>query len=143
MAEEEKKDPEDQQPLPSTKAEEEEERGTPELRACVFRVSGMDFSIPIESLVEIVEIEEVFLLPLTPEYIAGMIHYRGKAVPLVDLGVLYKRPHKSNLKGMPAIIAEYADELIGFVSDDLPRLEENFQGETIEMGEFFDTYRVR
>ncbi|RME65458.1 MAG: chemotaxis protein CheW [Nitrospirae bacterium] len=141
MAEEEKKGHEEQQSLPSAQAEEE--RVTPELRACVFRVSGMDFSIPIGSLVEVVEIEDVFFLPLAPEYIAGMIHYRGRAVPLVDLGVLYKRPHKTNLKGMPAIIAEYADDLIGFVSDDLPKLEEDFQGQTVEMGEFFDTYRVR
>ncbi len=121
----------------------EEERVAPELRACVFRLSGMDFSIPIESLVEIIEIEEVFFLPLVPEYIAGMIHYRGRAVPLIDMGVLYKKPPKRRFIGQPAIVAEYAGELIGFVSDELPKLEEEFQGEVIEMGEFFDTYRVR
>ncbi len=121
----------------------EEERVTPELRACILKVSGVEFSVPVEFLVEIVEIEEVFHLPLAPEYIAGMIHYRGRAVPLIDIGVLHNKSAKSNLTGATAIVTEYAGELIAFVSDELPRLGEEFQGEVIEMGEFFDAYRVR
>jgi len=125
------------------KPELEEERVVPELRACVFSIGGMKFSIPLEFLVEIVEIQEVFFLPLAPEYIAGMIHYRGRAVPLIDIGTLYNNPKKTPAEGSPAIVTEYAGELIAFLSDEIPNLSEEFEGEPIEMSEFFDTYRVR
>lgn len=138
MAEEER-----QEESPAPEAEVEEEKAAPELRACVFKISGIEFSVPLEFLVEIVEVEEVFFLPLVPDYISGMIHYRGRAVPLIDMGALHDRPKKQNLKGSSAIVTEYAGELIGFASDELPRLTEEFQGEIIEMGEFFDAYRVR
>ena len=59
---------------------------TPALNACTFRVGDQTFSIPLQYVKEITEVSEIFPLPLTPPYVDGVVHLRGYAIPVINIG---------------------------------------------------------
>ena len=50
-----------------------------------FFVAGERYAIGILDVNEIIEIEQVTRVPMTPAYIRGVINLRGNVVPVVDL----------------------------------------------------------
>jgi purine-binding chemotaxis protein CheW len=64
-----------------------------------FVTLGIDrevFAVPVETVVEILDMRPVFRIPETPAYLAGLIDVRGRGVPVIDLRVKL---------GLPAIAA--------------------------------------
>ncbi len=53
-----------------------------------FRVSNDLYAVAAERVVEVVPRIELRSIPHAPEALAGLFNYRGKAVPVIDLGVL-------------------------------------------------------
>ena len=51
-----------------------------------FSVSGENLAMSIEAVKEIIETPQVTRVPMTPEYIRGVINLRGNVVPVIDLG---------------------------------------------------------
>lgn len=45
------------------------------------------FAVPVETVVEIIDMRPVFRIPDTPPYFAGLIDVRGRGVPVIDLRV--------------------------------------------------------
>jgi purine-binding chemotaxis protein CheW len=43
------------------------------------------FAVPVEAVVEILDLRPVFRIPETPAYLAGLIDVRGRGVPVIDL----------------------------------------------------------
>ncbi|HWL18588.1 MAG TPA: chemotaxis protein CheW [Bradyrhizobium sp.] len=43
------------------------------------------FAVPVETVVEILDMRPVFRVPETPAYLAGLIDVRGRGVPVIDL----------------------------------------------------------
>jgi purine-binding chemotaxis protein CheW len=43
------------------------------------------FAVPVEAVVEILDMRPVFRVPETPAYLAGLIDVRGRGVPVIDL----------------------------------------------------------
>jgi purine-binding chemotaxis protein CheW len=54
------------------------------------------FGVPVESVLEILDMQPVFRVPETPSYLLGLIDLRGRSVPVIDL--------RAKL-GLPAIAA--------------------------------------
>ncbi len=55
-----------------------------------FVTLGIDrevFAVPVEMVVEILDMRPVFRIPETPPYFAGLIDVRGRGVPVIDLRV--------------------------------------------------------
>ncbi|ABC22203.1 chemotaxis protein CheW [Rhodospirillum rubrum] len=53
-----------------------------------FVTLGIDreiFAVPVEAVVEILDIRPMFRIPETPAYFAGLIDVRGRGVPVIDL----------------------------------------------------------
>ena len=53
-----------------------------------FVTLGIDrevFEVPVETVVEILDMRPVFRIPDTPPYLAGLIDVRGRGVPVIDL----------------------------------------------------------
>jgi len=53
-----------------------------------FRVAGVPYAVAVRRVVEVVPRVALRELPHAPGYLAGLLRYRGGAVPVVDLGVL-------------------------------------------------------
>lgn len=64
-----------------------------------FVTLGIDrevFAVPVETVLEILDMREMFRVPDAPAYLAGLIDLRGRSVPVIDLRVKL---------GLPAVAA--------------------------------------
>jgi purine-binding chemotaxis protein CheW len=55
-----------------------------------FVTLGIDreiFAVPVQAVVEILDMRPVFHIPEAPPYLAGLIDVRGRGVPVIDLRV--------------------------------------------------------
>ena len=43
------------------------------------------FAVPVDAVIEILDMREIYRLPEAPAYLAGLIDVRGRAVPVIDL----------------------------------------------------------
>ena len=53
-----------------------------------FVTLGIDrevFAVPVETVVEILDMREMFRVPDAPAHLAGLIDVRGRSVPVIDL----------------------------------------------------------
>ena len=55
----------------------------------VFRVAGDGYAIEAARVVEVIPRVELRALTHGPEALAGLLRYRGRMVPVIDLGVLF------------------------------------------------------
>ena len=51
-----------------------------------------EYAIALEKIVVIVEYNGVTTVPETPDYIVGVINYRGLVLPVIDLRIRFKKP---------------------------------------------------
>ena len=53
-----------------------------------FRVAGLPYGVAVGRVVEVVPRVPLRALPHAPGHLAGLLRYRGDAIPVVDLGLL-------------------------------------------------------
>jgi chemotaxis-related protein WspB len=53
-----------------------------------FRVADVPYAVAVRRVVEVVPRVALRAIPHAPKYLAGLLRYRGGAVPVVDLGLL-------------------------------------------------------
>ncbi len=112
---------------------------------CFFRRGGRSYYLPLDNLKEVVEIKEVFPLPLAPDYIRGAIPLRGTVVPVIDLAKIYNTDASAEEPNM-LIVVEAMKEEIGFLSEGLPGFtgsREIPEEDIIDINKFFETYMIR
>jgi purine-binding chemotaxis protein CheW len=80
-----------------------------------FRVEGQTYGVSILRVKEIIEHGSLTRVPLTPDYIRGVVNLRGNVVPIVDLAVRLGRPPEPVGKRTCHIIVEMDDAAGGSV----------------------------
>ncbi|HVZ50702.1 MAG TPA: chemotaxis protein CheW [Pseudolabrys sp.] len=71
-----------------------------------FVTIGIDrevFAVPVETVIEILDMRPVFRIPEAPAHLKGLIDVRGRAVPVIDL--------RTKL-GIPAIAADQNTRMV-------------------------------
>lgn len=53
-----------------------------------FRVGPTPYAVPVRQVIEVVPRVALRPVPHAPPCVPGLLHYRGGAVPVIDLGVL-------------------------------------------------------
>ncbi|MCX7793420.1 MAG: chemotaxis protein CheW [Thermodesulfovibrionales bacterium] len=112
---------------------------------CSFRRGTSVYYIPVDILKEVVEVKEIFPVPLAPHYIRGAIPLRGTVIPVIDLNRLERRTDTAVEPDM-LMVVEVRGELIGFLSEGLPNFvfaESVPEDGIIDINKFFETYMVR
>jgi len=89
-----------------------------------FLSSGEVYGAEVNSIKEIIEYGNITRVPLTPQYLRGVINLRGNVVPVVDLAVRLGKTENDIGKRTSIIIVEMksSDEEImdiGFVVDEV------------------------
>lgn len=56
------------------------------MQILTFTVAGAAFAIPSRTVIEVLPLVPARPLPLMPDFVRGIFTYRGRLVPLVDLG---------------------------------------------------------
>lgn len=74
-----------------------------------FRLEGQTYGVSILRVKEIIEHGSLTRVPLTPDYIRGVVNLRGNVVPIVDLAVRLGRPSEPTGKRTCHIIVEMDD----------------------------------
>jgi purine-binding chemotaxis protein CheW len=85
-----------------------------------FVTLGIDqevFAVPVEAVVEILDLRPMLRLPEAPAYLAGLIDLRGRSVPVIDLRVKL---------GLPAVAATETTRILV--------LEIPINGRTVALG---------
>jgi chemotaxis-related protein WspB len=54
----------------------------------MFRVAEVDYGVAVKRVIEVVPRVALRGVPHAPDYLAGLLRYRGGVVPVVDLGLL-------------------------------------------------------
>lgn len=62
-------------------------RETDSLQFVTLGIDREVFAVPVDAVVEILDMRPMFRLPEAPLYLAGLIDVRGRSVPVIDLRV--------------------------------------------------------
>jgi purine-binding chemotaxis protein CheW len=58
---------------------------TTQQQFCTFFIQGMMFGVEVETVQEVIRHQEMTVVPLAPDAIAGLINLRGQIVTAIDL----------------------------------------------------------
>lgn len=88
-----------------------------ELNILGFFLDRQEYGLGIERIREIIRIVEITPVPETPDFLAGIINFRGEIVPIVDLRRrLGLKPQDYSLN-TPIIISDINDCTTGIIVD--------------------------
>jgi purine-binding chemotaxis protein CheW len=89
-----------------------------------FVTLGIDrevFAVPVETVLEILDMREMFRVPDAPAYLAGLIDVRGRSVPVIDLRVKLGLPPAEATETTRIMVLEVAvarkSLVLGLVAD--------------------------
>jgi purine-binding chemotaxis protein CheW len=86
-----------------------------------FVVAGETFAIGIMAIKEIIEYGDLTVVPMMPHAVRGVINLRGAVVPVIDLGVCFKRQSSTPGKRTCIVIVEVAcgggRQIVGVIVD--------------------------
>jgi|TARA_Y100000310_G_C20688689_1_gene820761 purine-binding chemotaxis protein CheW len=93
-----------------------------------FSVGDERFAIGIMDVREIIEVESLARVPMTPEHISGVINLRGNVVPVVDLAVRLGRncsaiSEQSCIVVVEVVLAEQ-QQVLGMLVDSVEEILE-------------------
>jgi purine-binding chemotaxis protein CheW len=87
-------------------------------RCCTFRVGNACFAVPADGVVEVLRAGHATRVPLAPAGILGLVHLRGRIVPVVDpaarLGVDRPSPNRATL-----LVIALQDDWYALVIDEM------------------------
>jgi len=107
-----------------------------------FLVNQESFAISILDVKEIIEISNVTRVPMTPDYIHGVINLRGNVVPVIDLSARLDHGRTEISKRSCIILVEIeltdSTQLIGMLVDEVKEILE-IPSENIQAAPDFGT----
>jgi len=92
-------------------------------RFIVFTLGDDVFGLPIGSVDEIVQLPEtVSRVPNAPEFVAGVINVRGKAVPVIDQRLRFEAGQSATAKRPRVIVVTIGPLQAGFIVDSVSEI---------------------
>ena len=94
-------------------------RSENEWSGIAFRIGGNNLVTPLGEVVEILDVPELTMVPLTRPWVRGLANLRGNLLPVIDLnGYLYGEPARLTGKSRVLVI-ECEDVYSGLVVDEV------------------------
>jgi len=92
-----------------------------ELQYVVFNLNQEEFGIDIMKVKEVISYEEPAYIPNSPNFIEGVINYRGKVIPVINLKKRFEMKKTDIPADAKVIVISFNNREIGFVVDDVTR----------------------
>ena len=73
------------------------------MKVLLFHIGRDRYGLPLTGIVRVLPLLELKQLPLTPDYVAGLMDLHGTPVPVIDL---------SRLAGLPAAAAQFDTRIV-------------------------------
>ncbi|OHD10631.1 MAG: chemotaxis protein CheW [Spirochaetes bacterium GWD1_27_9] len=86
-----------------------------------FRIENEDYGIPIQNVIEIIELQKIIEIPDMPDFVKGVINLRGRVIPIMDLRLRFHFVEKEHDDRTCIVIVNINDSRIGLIVD---RVEE-------------------
>jgi purine-binding chemotaxis protein CheW len=88
-------------------------------RFLTFDLGTEQYGIVINQVTEIIGLQAINRLPETPDYIQGVINLRGKIIPVIDLGMKFRRVKRDYTDRTCIIVVETQHLTAGLVVDNV------------------------
>lgn len=109
--------------------------------ACVFELSEHVYCLPIDQMLDIVELPDLIPLPLAPPPVVGLVNVCGRGMPVIDLSIVNPGASSSRT-ARRLVVGEFHDEHAAFLAEGAPFFSAEFSGEKIDLAEFLAKYRL-
>lgn len=119
----------------------DEEVAHPEIHFCSFKVGSIKLTIPIETVREIIDLSDTLPLPGSPVHLRGLVHLRGEVIPVIDMSKIYEAQYNKEIE-KKLIIIEAGNESLALISDGMPDLLDEEEGQILDINEFFEKYKI-
>ncbi len=84
-----------------------------------FTLDNEVYAVPIQTIEEIIGLQEISLLPNVPDFIKGVINLRGEIVPIMDLRLKFGLEAKEYTPFTVFLIVRVDERLMGMVVDNV------------------------
>jgi two-component system chemotaxis sensor kinase CheA len=84
-----------------------------------FTLDSELYAVPIQTIEEIIGLQEISLLPNVPNFIKGVINLRGEIVPIMDLRLKFGLEAKEYTPFTVFLIVRVEERLMGMVVDNV------------------------
>jgi chemotaxis-related protein WspB len=82
-----------------------------------FRIGNERYALDTTQIVEVLPLIEITPVPQAPAGVAGLIVYRGKFVPVIDLSELALSEAAPSHISTRLILVRYGEELLGLIAE--------------------------
>ncbi len=86
-------------------------------RYLIFWLDGQLFGLPIESVVQIVQMQEIIRIPQTPAYEKGVIHLRGSIITVTDARLRLGKAEADYTERTCILVCSVAGKALGLIVD--------------------------
>ena len=83
----------------------------------VFKLDEDRYGILIDTVIQIVHMVAITTIPASPDWLAGVIGFRGRIIPVVDLRVRFGLPKSIFELNTPIIIVQSGKQVAGLIVD--------------------------
>ncbi len=84
----------------------------------VFKLDKNEFGIDIMNVKEIIPYQESVSVPNTPDFIEGIINYRGNVIPVINLRERFDMDVNEITKDTRIIVITLNEKEVGFIVDE-------------------------
>ena len=90
----------------------------------LFKIENGRYALDIKQIVEIAPLVKLKKIPVAPDFVAGLMNYRGEGVPVIDLGKFIDDVAAENKFSTRIIIVEnpfkgHQDKHIGLIASNV------------------------
>lgn len=85
----------------------------------VFQIAGREHALRVEDVVEVVRMVAATPLPEAPPWVVGVINFRGRVIPLIELRGRIGAPAREPDLSTPIIVVQNAEVAAGLVVDEV------------------------
>jgi purine-binding chemotaxis protein CheW len=92
----------------------------------VFKVGTGEYVLPATTVLEMESFTSVTPVPGTDEHVAGLVHIRGRVIPLVDLRARFGLPRVEHSLDQRVVVVDHNGRRVGLLADaarDIARIE--------------------
>ncbi len=90
-----------------------------ELQVVVFSLNGQIFGAEASQVFQIIRYKEVTKIPKMPEFIEGILNYRGSVLPVISLNKRFELGDNAIGKKTKIIVSNIEGKLAGFIVNDV------------------------
>lgn len=85
----------------------------------IFSLGDENYGIPIQYVIEIINIVEITTVPEQPKYVKGIINLRGKVISVMDVRLRFHKEEKEYDDRTCIIVIEVEGESLGLIVDNV------------------------